>query len=815
MNCKADHLMSLALAALTGLMGAPAAIYGQKTPHQYYEALNALRLDGDSVYPIVPDNRIELRRGDAKISFEEGKLIFFVPLDGQITGVVFTGRGHVLALPREITEKQQLARFLGAPILDQSFTSAYIRFTDGTAQELLQQLQGAQLKSQSDATLLSRLDPVLSQLNKNYSVRIMSERLLASPKPFFHASLDGISIGPFDVLLDAMRLEQFLLGQARKSGGTNFYDVWASYRVPDTAPPVVSFHATHYRLETTILADHSLASKAAVQIHGENAGDRLLTFNLSRSLSVDSVTDEAGQALDFFQNEGITPQERSVRGNDYLYVVLPAAPARESDFTVHFHYRGNIISDAGNDVLFVGARESWYPHLGDSADFARYDLSMRWPRKLRLVATGSKLEEHDDGEMRAGTWHSEKPVSVAGFNLGEYASNFISSANYSIDIYANRQLEEALAKRFANSGQSDDSGPVIPRRRSFGISTDMPLAPSPANAVKQLGKEIDASIRFYENYCGPFPFRNLSVSQIPGSFGQGWPGLLYISTFSFLSAEAQLRTGLTSSGQEHFTELVPFHEVAHQWWGNVVGWSSYRDQWINEAMANYMALLFADTHKNPEHTLHVWLQRYRRTLVQKSINADAPAGEIGALTLGTRLDSSKSPNAYEDLIYSKGAWVMHMLREMLRQPGANPDARFNTLLHTLVSKYAYRALSTEDLRHEVEAVMTPSMDLEGGHSMEWFFEEWVRGTGIPHYRVEFSSHKTDSGYVIRGKLFQSGVPQSFIARVPLYSGGATGRPVLLGSVVAAGAETSFHFASSNPVRKIVIDPQMTLLNTAE
>ena len=128
--------------------------------------------------------------------------------------------------------------------------------------------------------------------------------------------------------------------------------------------------------------------------------------------------------------------------------------------------------------------------------------------------------------------------------------------------------------------------------------------------------------------------------------------------------------------------------------------------------------------------------------------------------------------------------------------------------------YAYRALSTDDLRHEVEAVMTPGMDLEGGHSMEWFFEEWVRGTGVPHYRVEYSTHHTESGYMIRGKIFQTEVSRSFIASVPLYASSATGR-VFLGNVVAAGPETMFHFTSRDPLHKIIIDPQMTLLCTTD
>jgi hypothetical protein len=155
-----------------------------------------------------------------------------------------------------------------------------------------------------------------------------------------------------------------------------------------------------------------------------------------------------------------------------------------------------------------------------------------------------------------------------------------------------------------------------------------------------------------------------------------------------------------------------------------------------------------------------------------------------------------------------------MLREMLRQPGAkDPDARFVALLRNLSTKYAYRALSTDDLQHEVEAIMTPAMDLEGGRSMEWFFEQWVRGTGIPRYRVEFSTHHTDKGEVVRGKLFQTGVPRSFIASVPIYGNNGPGHPVYLGAVVAAGPETSFHFPVQTPPHKLVIDPQMTLLCT--
>jgi hypothetical protein len=808
----------VALLWLCALLMPATAAAGDKSAREFYDALNALRVDPAATYSFDATSRITLRRADVQLSFEDGKLAFFAALDGRITGAVFSGRGHALAVPRGAVEKQQMARFLGAPLLDQEFTSACLRFTDDTDDDLLRQLRNAKLTPRQDTAFAARWTPLLATANPGQSLRILFESLALNPRPYFYAGVDGIATGPFDVIVDLRREESVMLGQPRKVGNKTFYDMWASYRKPDAPTNKVAYHALSYTIDTSILGNVSLDAKTDVRVRSETGEQRMLVFQLSRMLNLDAVSGENGEPLTFFQNEEISRQARGSRGNDYLYVVLPTAPPRGSEFTLHFRYRGNVIEDAGNGVLIVGARESWYPHLGDTADFADYDLTMRWPRRLRLVATGVKIEEHEDGEFRAGHWRTDKPFPVAGFNLGEYVSTSLSSETHSIDLYANRQLEQALDSRLGNSGlEATDQMPPVPGAEGRTNANMMPstsLTPRPADALKQLGREIDSSIHFYETFSGPFPFQKLSVSQIPGMFGQGWPGLLYLSTYSFLPAEAQHRAGLSEAGHEHFTELVPFHEVAHQWWGNIVGWSSYRDQWIDEAIANYLALLFADSQKNTDHSLRVWLDRYRQQLLEKLPGADQPNSEVGALELGGRLTSSKSPGGFEEVIYSKGSWVIHMLREMLRQPGSkNPDARFIALLRSLETKYAYRALSTADLQHEVEAVMTPAMDLEGGHSMEWFFAQWVRGTGVPRYRVEFTVRRGETGYLVRGKLFQDGVPQSFIAPVPLYANASGPHAALLGVVVASGPETSFHFATQNPPHKIVIDPQMTLLCT--
>ena len=245
---------------------------------------------------------------------------------------------------------------------------------------------------------------------------------------------------------------------------------------------------------------------------------------------------------------------------------------------MHFVYGGEVLSEAGAGLLYVGARGTWYPNRG--LGMSNYDLEFRYPPGWVLVATGRRIDSATTNRagdqiegQQVSRWISEGPIPLAGFNLGEYALASVSVANYSVDVYANRQLEQALAEQL----RANILDPIAEMPRPFGspqTTTHLSLPPlpppSPAGALKQLARDIDSSIRFYETYSGPFPARQLSVSQIPGSFGQGWPGLLYLSTYSFLSTSAQQRAGLSTSGQEHFHDLVPFHEVAHQWWGNVV-----------------------------------------------------------------------------------------------------------------------------------------------------------------------------------------------------------------------------------------------------
>ena len=793
------------------------AVATDSSPRELLASLNRVGIDPQTVFTVAAKDRIEIRQPDLVIALEEGKLAFFQPFEDRVTGFVFSGVGHVLATPRDPVEKQQLARFLGAPILDQQFVSAYFRFTTDAAENLSAQLQHAGLTSVSDSAFAALWQSQVNRLNPSHSERIIFEKFTGTPRHFFHAAIDGVRTGPFDILMDDMRVENLLIGQPRVVAKANFYDAWVSTVLPGFKPPPVDFDALRYRIETTIQQDNTLDGNTLVEFRALQDGMRVLFIQLARSLKVESVSSESGEFLSFFQNEGLTEQELRTRGDDTLCVFLPRPAVADASFSLRFRYRGKVITDAGNGVLFVNDRESWYPHYGGSGDFALFDMTIRWPKHLRLVATGNKISEDEDGDSRVGHWKTDQPVPEAGFNLGQYSVASVSSENRSISVFANQELEKALFARLTQPAVIVDPWVGLSAAESPGSRVALQTAtPKPADGLKLLARQVDSSIRFFEHYSGPFPFSNLSVSQIPGTFGQGWPGLLYLSTYSFLPQEAQRRAGLTDSDQELFTQIIPVHEVAHQWWGNVVGSSSYRDQWINESISSYLALLFADSQKSPEQTLHSWLERHRKTLTTRSPDADRAPADVGPLVVGGRLASSKSPEAYDQIVYAKGAWVIHMICQMLRQPNAkDPDARFVQLLQTVLKKYAHAPLSTQQFQREIEALMTPKMDLEGGRSMEWFFEQYVRGTGIPHYKVEYTTHRTERGLAIRGKLTQTGVPRSFVASVPLYTSTAAGHTIFLGAVLASGEETSFSFISTSEPRKLLIDPHMTLLCVPE
>ena len=791
-------------------ISAPVSVPGAGPAHQLYDALNALRVDSARVYAV---KNLDLRRPAFHLTLTDGQLAFLEPFQGKITGAVFTGRGHILLIPSEPAEKASIGRFLKAPLLDESLNSTYMRFDDDTAVELEANLGRESIAPHANAEFAGEWDSAVATLNRWHSLRMLADTLGTKSAPYFYASVGGNTTGPFDLLVDNRRQETVLLGQSKTVEGRPIFDCWASFRPPNTPPaPHGPFAGTAYSLDSSISPDLDLDGTANVTLRSDTDGERIVPLALSTNLRVESVTDGSGQALEFFQTD--PAKDKADANDDALFVVLQQPSHTGESLSLHFTYHGRVIADAGNGVFYVGSRGDWYPHAADRIDFAPYQMHFRWPHQWQLVADGTKVSEKEAGDWREGEWRSDQPYRVVGFNLGVYRSESLEAGPVHIELFANPQLEQNLLGRFRSLTPGEEIpyvGPYderAPMRPPIGIRP----VPSPAAILKTLGTDLAQASQFFERYSGPFPFPRLEVSQIPGVMGQGWPGLLYLPTFTFLAPEAQRTVGLSAVSQQHFTDIVPYHELAHQWWGNLVGWGSYRDQWICEGVANYIALLFVDARRPAEHPLNLWLDRYRKDLLTKLPASDRIVDDVGALALGYRLDSSLDPMGYVHITYPKGTWVFHMLRMMLRDPkAADPDERFTTMMRSLVETHRNLPLSTADLQRAVEKAMTPAMDLEGDHSMSWFFDEWTQATGIPSYKVTYSAVKDSSGVSVKGVLKQSGVPGNFVATVPIYAAQTGGKPAFLGNVVVNGGETPFRFRTSAPPKRLLIDPEMTLL----
>ena len=153
-----------------------------------------------------------------------------------------------------------------------------------------------------------------------------------------------------------------------------------------------------------------------------------------------------------------------------------------------------------------------------------------------------------------------------------------------------------------------------------------------------------------------------------------------------------------------------------------------------------------------------------------------------------------------------------MLRMMMREPRAkNPDERFNKLLRSVLDEHRFQTLSNADFQRAVERLVTPTMDLEGNRSMEWFFDEWVRQTGIPEYRAAFHTRPSGARFEVEGTLSQQNVSDVFTEAVPIYAAPAQGKPEYLGRVITIGPETKFRFVSRVRPMRLLIDPEHTIL----
>jgi aminopeptidase N len=234
--------------------------------------------------------------------------------------------------------------------------------------------------------------------------------------------------------------------------------------------------------------------------------------------------------------------------------------------------------------------------------------------------------------------------------------------------------------------------------------------------------------------------------------------------------------------------VVTAHEVAHQWWGHTVGWASYHDQWLSEGFADFSAALFLEATDPKGNSGPQFWESERKQVLEKNEFGNR-ANDVGPVWMGQRLESAKAVGVYQSITYAKGAFILNMLRNLMqdRQSGDRP---FIEMMHDYVTTYRGKSASTEDFQRIAEKHMTADLNLEGNGKLDWFFQEWVYGTEVPGYRLEYTLTDADGGKtLLTAKVSQQDVSPSFKMRVPLYVD-YDGRLVKLGTVPMAGTSTT-------------------------
>ena len=249
-----------------------------------------------------------------------------------------------------------------------------------------------------------------------------------------------------------------------------------------------------------------------------------------------------------------------------------------------------------------------------------------------------------------------------------------------------------------------------------------------------------------------------------------------------------------------------------------MSWKSYRDQWLAEALATYSSLMLLES--NSPNEFRAIMEKYRQDLLAKNKDG-SPLADAGPVTFGTRLNSSHFPVGYEAVSYGRGTWLFHMLRYMMRDAElkstsrpANPspaDEPFVRALRRVREHFQDKSIDTRELLRVFEEELPPSLWYEGKKSLDWFYEGWINGTAIPRFELQSVKYNgKPGGTVVTGTILQSDAPKDLVTAVPVYAV-LGGKDVLLGRVFADGPETSFHLSAPTGTRKVVLDPNQTLL----
>jgi hypothetical protein len=605
--------------------------------------------------------------------------------------------------------------------------------------------------------------------------------------------MSGKKLGNFDLYYDRSAREQIVIGKLNSRDNLLMFDVWTSFvaRLFRNRPIEPDLTLDDFRIEATLQPDLNLSVVTRVKAKPGRATLPVLAFDVAHPMRISAALVD-GQPAEVLQRESLRSELLRNVGNEMFLVVPPAPLEPGREYELEFRHEGKVIFDAGNRVYYVGARANWFPNIG--LQFAKYDLTFKYPKDLDLVTAGALVEEHEEGDWRITRRKTSAPIRMAGFNLGQYERVRLTRQGYTLEVCANRAIEPALS---AKRSEAVDL-PAGPRHQPEIMILPPELPPDPEGRLREIASEIASALEFMAARFGPPALPNLTVAPVPGRFGQGFPGLIYLSTMSYLAPQNKAIRSLDAHGRLFFSDILQAHETAHQWWGNVVTAAGYHDEWLMEALADYSALLYLEN-KNGSQPVALALDSYKANLLQM-VNGQT-VESTGPIVLGLRLESSQTPTAYYNITYGKGSWIMHMLR---RRMG---DDRFLAMLADLRKEYQRKPLSTEDFRL-LAARFLP--DKSADPQLENFLDQWVYGTGIPSLKLSYAVKGKAGALRLNGIVTQSDVPADFSVLAPVEIQLGHGK-TLTHWVRTTDGPVTFSVALPSAPGKVELDPSFSVL----
>lgn len=775
-------------------------------------AKGAIAPNTDSSYRALRDGvpsetytvtNLTIKRDVGVMTLRSGSVSFLPPVQGRVAVGVFVGEGEFNLTPTFWIEKDYLKFVTQKEAISETFNRAIFCFSDDTYQEIKKQGQTAS----ADGRIADTLRDFQKRTRRNTDrPRSMTESLLSgedvenveaellnglyNPKraPFFNAYIFGkkyndlrFHVRPDGVMPQLPAPEEVALINVDPLGKedgilylSHFENEVKEGRASSAEDKRI-IDAEHYRIETAIRGEKLVAS-AEMTFKALADGDRVVGFGLLPTLRVTRVTMSAGE-INFIQEKK--------NDDSAFYAILPEPTVKGRQYKMTIEYQGDkVLEDAGGGSFFVGARTSWYPSVNAFTDRATFDLTFKVPSKYTLVSVGKLVKEGKEENLAVTQWVSDIPLAVAGFNYGDFKKKTVTDdkTNYQIEGYATTNLPDYLRNAESIGGMA------------------------PSRLMDKTMAEAQLSIRIFNHWFTPAPYGRVAITQQPDfNFGQSWPSLVYLPLSAFLDSTQRWQLIGMNSGFTDFIQEVTSHEVAHQWWGHIVGWSSFHDQWLSEGFADFSASLYLQyTEPKLDKYLRFWDQS-RKTILEKDAYGHRPT-DVGPIWAGLRLNTAKSPGIYNRLVYPKGGYVLHMLRWMMydRQTG---DQKFIAMMHDFVKSHSNDNASTESFKAIAEKHMTQNMDMDGNKRLDWFFLQWVYGTEVPRYRFDYTlTPESDGKILLTGKVTQSEVSANFKMPVPIYLD-FDGKVVRLGEIGVQGNTTTPEFKVKLPER-----PKRVLIN---